>query len=487
MNRIKYFVTFFLVFFLVFNFQQAISADYLDWLNDLYQELLPTEEKTGDDLNIFAELEESPAEKKDDQFKYLTQIAKNLEGSLQLSGHVFYREAEDREGLDNRNPVGEALLRLHTWTGNDVLRLDLSGCLEAGSQKDTYGGIFRWLQDKDRRRHYLELNELYLTLFQDNYDLTIGKKIFQNGISTIYSPADRYRFADLNDPLDPKDFGMWQTRLDYYIEKFTITAAIFPIFNTGKRPSEDSRWSGDTGDYDIYEEDVDTSGNEVEEDYPSISIHNISYFARVKTTFRGWDLFASAYYGLNPYYVLREESRGSEKVIIKENVKVGNYAAGFSTNYKKWEFHGECLFNLSYDGKDDHYINYVGGFTYTIDELAKKIFLKKIDITIEYVGEAVTKEQYADNYTRSSQKSRLGRNNIFTRIHFKYDEDLSFQYISDFEFDPSGRYNKFQSKYKIRPGLEWMIAAEFFNGKDNSYYGRWERNDRLITALKYSF
>jgi len=487
MNRIKYFVAFFLAFFLVFGLQQVMGADDLDLLNDLDKEMSPIEEKSGDDLDLFGELEEAPVEKKDDQFKFLAQIGKNFEGSIQLRGHVFYREPEDREGLDKRNPVGEALLRFNTWTGNDTLRLDLSGWLEAGTQQDTYEGIFRWPQDKDRQRHYLELNELYLTLFQDSYDITLGKKIFQNGISTLFSPADRYRPTDSNDPLDPKDFGIWQTKMDYYLDKFTITAAIFPVFNSGKPPSEHSRWSGDTGDYDIYEEDADTSGNKAEEDFPNISINNVSYFARAKTTFRGWDLFASAFHGLNPYYVLREETRGSDKVTIKENVKVGNYAAGFSTDYKKWEFHGEGLFNFSYDGKDDHYFNFVGGFTYTIDELAKKIFMEKIDVTIEYAGEAVTKKQYADEYTRSSRKSRLGRNDIFTRINFKYNEDLSFQYISDFEFDPSGRYNKIQSKYKIRQGLELTIAAEFFNGKSDSYYGRWERNDRLITALKYSF
>ncbi|MEA3428341.1 MAG: hypothetical protein U9Q84_03800 [Thermodesulfobacteriota bacterium] len=472
MSRIKYFVAFFLVFFLIFSSQQVMSADDLDLLED---------------LDLLGELEEAPAEKKDDQFKFLAQIGKNLEGSLQLRGHVFFREPEDREGLDKRNPVGEALLRFNTCTGNDTLRLDLSGWSETGTQQNTYDGIFRWPQDKDRQRHYLELNELYITLFQDDYDVTIGKKIFQNGISTLYSPADRYRPTDSNDPLDPKDFGMWQTKFDYYIEKFTITAAIFPIFNTGKQPSEHSRWSGDTGDYDNYEEDADTSGEKAEDDFPSISINSVSYFARAKTTFRGWDLFTSVYHGLNPYYVLKEETRGSKKVTIKENVKVGNYVVGFSTDYKKWEFHGEGLFSFSYDGKDDNYINFVGGFTYTIDELAKKIFLEKIDVTIEYAGEVLTKEQYDDEYTRSSRKSRLGQNNVFTRINFKYDEDLSFQYISDFEFDPSGRYNRIQSKYKIRPGLELTIAAGFFNGKDDSYYGRWERNDRLITALKYSF
>ncbi|MDO9529455.1 MAG: hypothetical protein Q7J27_09875 [Syntrophales bacterium] len=485
MNRIKYLVAFFLVLFLAFSSQQAMGADDLDLLNDLDKEMSTTKEKSSSDLDLLDQLEAVPAEEKEDPFKHLTQISKNFKGSLRLRGHVFLREPEDREGIDERNPVGEALLRFNTWTGNDRLRLNFSGWLEAGSQQDTYEGIFRWLQDNDRQRRYLELNELYLTLFQDSYDVTLGKKIFKNGISTLFSPADRYRFTDSNDPIDPKDFGMWQTRLDYYLEKFTITGAILPVFNTGKVPSGHSRWSGDTGDYDIYEEDI--SDKDIEEDFPTISINNVSYFARGKTTFRGWDLFFSAYHGLNPYYVLREEQRGSKTVAIKENVKVGNYAAGFSTAYKKWEFHGEGLFNFSYDGKDDNYVSLVGGFTYTVDELAKKVFLEKIDITIEYANEIITKKQYADGYTRSSRKSRLGQNNIFTRVNFKYNEDLSFQYISDFEFDPSGRYNRFQSEYKIRPGLEWTVAAEFFNGKSDSFYGRWERNDRLITAFKYSF
>ena len=486
MKWIKYIVTVFAVLFLTSGFHNAMAADDLDLLDDLDKEITTEQEKgKDDDLDLLDELEAKPAEKKEDSFKYLTMIGKNLEGSLRLRGHAFFREPEDREGIDERNPVGEALLRFETWTGGDTFRLNLAGWLEAGSQQDTYEGISRWPQDKDRQRHHLELNELYLSFFQDTYDVTVGKKIFQNGISTLFSPADRYRPSDSNDPLDPKDFGMWQTKLDYYYDKYTFTAAIFPVFNTGKGPSEHSRWSGTTGDYDVYEDD--TSGKEIEDDFPAMSINSVGYFGRAKTTLKGWDLFISGYHGLNPYYVQREEQRGSKTVIIKENVKVGNYAAGFSTAYKKWEFHGEGLFNFSYDGKDDHYISMVGGFTYTIDDLAKKIFLEKIDVTIEYATEVITKEQYAEGYTQSSRKGRMGHNNIFTRINFKYNEDLNFQYISDFEFDPSGRYNKVQSEYTITRGLVWTTGLEFFNGKDDSYYGRWERNDRIITDLKYSF
>ena len=486
MKWAKYIITIFAVFFMVVSFHQAMAADDTDLLNQLDAEMATDKvKKTGSDLDLLDELETKPVEKKESRFKYLTQIGENLGGSFRLRGHVFFRKPTDREGVDDRNPVGEALLRFKTWTGGKKARMDLSGWLEAGTQKDTYEDIFFWPQDKDRQRRYLELNQLYLTLFQESYDVTIGKKIFKNGISTLFSPADRYHPQDLNDPMDPKDLGTWQAKVDYYIDQHTVTAAIFPIYNASKRPSEKSRWSDVKGDYDTYA--TDTSGKQLEDDYPALSINSVGYFARGKTTLRGWDLFISAYHGLNPYYVLREETRGSDTVTIKENVKVGNYAVGFSTAYKKWEFHGEALFNFSYDGKDDHYLSYVGGFTYTIDEWARKFFLDKIDITIEYAGEVVTKEQYADGYTESSRKSRLGQNDIFTRINFKYDEDLSFQYISDFELSPQGRYNSFQSEYKIRPGLVWITVLEFFNGKDDSYYGRWARNDRLIMSVKYSF
>lgn len=475
-----------IVLCLSFGGTPVLAADDTDLLNDLDLEISTEKNKgTGSDLDLLDELDTAPIEIKDNKFKYLTMVGTNLEGSIRLGGHVFYRDPVDREGVDKRNPVGEALLRFNTWTGNDKLRLTLAGWLEAGTQQDTYEGIFRWPQDTDRHRHYLELNELYFSLFQDSYDITIGKKIFQNGSSTLFSPADRYRPTDSNDPMDPKDLGMWQTRADYYLNKYTLTAAIFPIYNPAKPPSGHSRWSDTTGDYYIY--DQDTTNKEIEEDFPNVSIDNVSYFARIKTTLAGWDLFVSGYHGLNPYYVLREEQRGGTTYIIKENIKVGNYAAGFSTAYKKWEFHGEALFNFSYDGKDDHYFTFVGGFTYTIDDWARKIFMEKIDLTIEYANEVITKEQHADGYVESSRKGRLGRNDLFTRVNFKYDKDMSFQYISDFEFDPSGRYNKIQSEYKIRPALLWTVAAEFFNGKDDSYYGRWTRNDRFITALKYSF
>jgi sulfur carrier protein ThiS len=463
----------------------ATADDDLDLLKDLDKEI--SKEKSTDPLKDIDKAATREEVKKDG---ISDQLAAHLAGSFRLRAMYFFRNPEERDDADMNNVMGEALLKFSDWVGGEKWRVDVSGWGEAGTQKDTYAGVFYSMQDDDRRRKYIEVNEIYFTLNQADYNVTLGRKIFANGLSTIYSPSDRLRPRDGNDPLDQKELGIWQARLDYFLNQATITAAVLPVFQANKGPSDTSRWMGSKKDNDNRDFDFhDTSGNQIEEDRANIAAKNIGYFARYKNTYKGWDLFFSFYHGPNLYYVLREEDRGGTRVKIKESVKVGNYAAGFSTTYKKWEFHGEALLNYSYDGKDDQYVSGLGGATYTIDDLAKKVGLEQIDVTVEYGGEFILKAQYAEGYVQSSRKTRLGRNDIYGRVNFKYSEDLSFEYVANFELSASegGYYQKIQSKYRLRDGLIWKAALEFFNGDDNSYYGRWYRNDRVVMELEYSF
>jgi len=458
--------------------------DESDLLKELDEEATS---KESEDLNLLKEMDEKPAEETKPKFGFIKQLRDNFTGSVRLRYSHYLTNAEDRDDADLNNDLYDYIFRFNTRTSSENWRVDVDGWAEGGNQKDEYMGVSNWFQDTQREEvRHLMINEFYGTFNQEQYDLTVGKKIFSNGISTLYSPADRFKPQDASDPIDVKDFGVWQARGDYYLDDYTITAVIFPVFESGKQPNNSSRWSGSTQDEDNrdYEHSDET---ELEEDYPDIEPENISYFARAKTVFRGWDLFFSAFHGLNPYSVIKEETRDGELVQVKKNVKVGNYAAGFSTTYKKWEFHGELFYNHSYSGKDDNYLSGVAGFTYSIDEWAKRLFLEKIDVTIEYAREKITKKQFAESYTDSSQGTRLGKNDLFTRINFKVNEDLSFQYVSNFEFDEDGRYNHVGSEYRLKNGLTWRVALEFFNGSDGSYYGRWWRNDRIMTSLKYEF
>jgi len=89
----------------------------------------------------------------------------------------------------------------------------------------------------------------------------------------------------------------------------------------------------------------------------------------------------------------------------------------------------------------------------------------------------------------SSKKSRLGRNDILSRINFEYSNKLSFQFICNFQLTrgEEGRFQRLEAKYKLRDGLITKLAGEFFGGQSDSMYGRWVRNDRIILEMEYSF
>ena len=148
----------------------------------------------------------------------LGQLQKNFEGSLRLRYTGYFNPAEERPDADTKRHQGEVLLKFADWVGDKKLRLDISGWLEAGTQKNTYAGVTDSWQETDDRRNYLEINELFLTHQQKDFTAYLGKRLFPNGIATLYSPADILRPRDMNDPLDWKYFGIWQGRRGLFLE-----------------------------------------------------------------------------------------------------------------------------------------------------------------------------------------------------------------------------------------------------------------------------
>ena len=403
----------------------------------------------------------------------------------------FFHEGPDDPDLDGKDNLVDYILRFKTHTGVDPWRLDLSGWAQGGNQNSTFSGYERWFQDNASQDHrHLQMNELFLTLFRSDYDLVMGKKLFPTGINTLYSPSDRLRPVYAFDPLDPREVGIWQARADYYKDRLKLTGAILPVYTAPKIPHESSRWVGDTQRRDYFffgEERGVLPEGDLEEEIPKIRLENFSYFGKGKTTLSGWDLFASAYSGLNPYYVVKEENRDGKKVGVKKVVDVLDLAAGFSTTYKKWEFHGETLLNYSYENRDDDYLTTCAGFTYTIDDWASKIFMERVDLTLEYSYEWLIDAQAAEGYVASSEPMRAGRRDIFARVNFKYSEDLRFEYLCNIVFADHGYLNRVSGHYRMTPHWIWSVALEAFNGPDDSYYGRWAENDRVITQLEYKF
>lgn len=498
----------------------AVSACFYPWSSiaqddsALFEELkkkVPEtdaviQEKTGTDvesmdtdMDLFEELDTAakPEASKSIAWKLIRQVWDNNDTSLRLRYGYFFDELEDREGLDNTMHMAESLLRFSTWIGTGAWKLNLSGWAEWGTQDDTYRGLASWPQDPDNYRRFVEFNEIYGIYALDAMDITLGKKNFNTGISTLYSPSDRFRPSDLHDPLDPKQFGLWQLKAEYFMDRSKFELALLPVYTFKKYPAASSRWWGERDDDDTDKDSNDTqTGNEdAEDDPPNVSWEYMDLFARYKTTWKGWDFFVSGNSGPNPYSVIRKE----DDAYIRTVNRIFSLAGGFSTTKGKFEIHGESLFNLSYKGRDDDYISSVIGFTYTIDDYARYLFMEKILLTLEYAGEIITDRQDADDYTKSSRDGRAGINELLSRIEFKYDEDLRFKNSSHFRISDLSWMNRFEISYKIMGGLTMTCAFEAFEDEDddrgavdisnfdNISYAQWDKNDRIVVSLTYEF
>lgn len=442
-----------------------------------------------DDIFGDVDIKEASPEKKN----LWRDLLDNSNFKLSLRYMSQYENTTSRKGLDNKSQFVDGRLNFDTRLKRGINLLSLAMWFEYGNQEDTYKGIGDFPEDRDDHRRIVEFSEFNWVGSWDALDLTIGKKVFKMGISTLYSPSDRISPKDLNDPFNPKELGTWLSQIDIFKGNTTYTLAVIPFFTPLKRPHTSSRWSGAGDSSNSIESLIPnnlplaTSGVPLTtsvEEFPVRTLKNVQALLRVKTTVKGWDFFLAAFHGPNFFPVLAQESANKFRT---EQVRVGNYSTGFSTTYKKFEFHAEALYQLAYAGKDDNYINFVFGSTLTMDEWVKHIGLEQIDFTVEFSKEEITAKQTHSGFTASSEESRIARDLVYTRAIFKYSENLKLAAAFNFDFDERGHFETAGFEYKVRPGLILKMHTEFYNGKKDTHYGQFRENDRLVTTLEYSF
>ena len=444
----------------------------------------------------------------------LSQLKTNAGGKLTIRGQHFLKDPEtilNREVSKNPDLV-ESRLDMSTWTGGSSWRFSVAGWLDGGNEKRIwrgYTGFNDFLQNESNYRHHIELNECYLRLYRSKFDLTAGKMIFKNGVCPIYSPADRYGPADFNDPIESRELGTWLGQVDLFVKNTTITGIVFPVYQTTRIPGQRSRWMSTVEyGYDPDKERIPIAMREVipEEEMPPVTADNMGYLVRLKTTFSGWDVFASGFYGLNSQDVYR----GVEKTVkiptpdvwsyvdvktydaTSELVKVGHGAAGFATTYKKLEFHGEGVYNHTFKSKDDNFVSYVTGFSYNFGDIVRKLRLNGLRFYLDYAGEHVTKEQSAKGYVISSRNARfggkdflIGENDMIAYLAVTVNDDLGFHLISLKQLSKNGHYNRIMGSYNINDSMTCSLACDMFNGSENSFIGRWSSNDRVTVLFEY--
>lgn len=423
----------------------------------------------------------------------LGDLAGNLSGDVRLRWEQYGARPPADTNLDAQTGLAEAWLKGETFADWGDWRLDVSGWLDIGNAELAYAGAREFLRDTDNRRRMFQLNDMYVSWAGEHVDITAGLKVFRNGLSTLWSPADVYTPVDLSDPVNARRLGTWLVEMDYALGAVTLTGVVFPVRQENKIPGKASRWLVNSDDF--YFQLLDEGGGlaAVVDESPKVSTENFSYLTRIKAVMRGWDLFASAYYGLNPYYVLKKTSEVligpiPLRVYTKTTTKVFQFASGFSTTSKAWEFHGEGNYNWSHDRREDSYLGYVGGLTYTWSGFGAESPLDTVLLTAEYAGEWLDRPQAAKGgYSYSSEGMRVGQNDLIARLEIQTTEDWEFVFAGHYELSKAGHLQQAQASYNFTPDLKGTLGVDVFGGSTSSYHGRWDCNDRVYFELAYSF
>jgi hypothetical protein len=233
---------------------------------------------------------------------------------------------------------------------------------------------------------------------------------------------------------------------------------------------------------------------------PSRDFENVQYAARVRTTFKGWDVSASYYEGFEHTPAIKRVFAHSNFFIsipffipVFTRIRVPGF--DFSTTYRKFEFHGEGAFRfVERDGRDDRF-QWIVGLNYTWDELELG-WLEQILLILEYAREEINTSR-----PNSPILERVGfsgfeifllkdafRDALAGRIQFKFNEETQFKLSGTIDFSRTPSYYlQLKLEHKVTDAFHIETGLDFFGGNLDTFWGRWRDNDRFFLFLKYFF
>lgn len=439
----------------------------------------------------------------------ISQLFNNASGSINLSYSHFLQDPKNpMAGLplspqqDSRNDFWTATVDFESFTRKNNGSLGLSGWIQSGNHDSTFegtsvtGGNF-WQDDDVQKQRYLCLNELYVLLEKDSFDITLGKKKLKNGTSVLFSPADNLMPILGVDPINTQRGGIWQGRVDYHHKNTTYTVAIIPVYEPSKMPPPSSRW---------YATAASAAAGYVPTDVPEPDWNNIGYFGRAKTIKNGWDLYASCYAGPGRQYLFKydQASTNPQGTLQRTNPDVITPSMGYSTLFGSWEIHGETTYTHSMHHADQDYLTFTQGFTKNFDSgWVQHLGFEQIFTTVEYSWEWVTDEQDSggtpaapSGYVADSSVSRFGKKDLLSLTNFKFNEKLNIDYGLAMRFDTWGYLNHISCNWKCMENATLSVGVQAFGGSQNNElspdgmtlaYGNWTQNNRTFISLKYLF
>lgn len=421
-------------------------------------------------------------------------LGENLESKFQAKMTLYPRKPAGSfvpsAAIEDSFLTPEFLYSWQTWLETEnQLRINAGGWLEYGvpsSYRWTSG--FELFQDDEMKSRSVVLNEIYAVQPFGNLDLLAGRSIQRNTLALLYPLTDRYAARDFNDPVNPKIFGQWQVRADYYLNDWQFGAAVLPVYQPQKVPGYESRWWIRDIEPLLGEPLPPDAGGQVHRSAPVTSWENTGILLTLRTRRPQWDAFTTLYHGYTRYTAARLEKPAADNYQVTLEYLPGlEWSGGLSTVFGSVELHSEALYHRSYSGRDDEYINGLIGFTWRPNRLAEWLRCSQACLIVEYAREHVLEEQDPElGYVSSSKPFRFGKNTLFSEFTVEMTARDTAALTYFYNFDSRGSFTRLWGGRRFRNAVHLKLVLELFAG-DGLYFGTWERNDRIYLNYEYHF
>ncbi len=412
----------------------------------------------------------------------LSLAAIGLRGTLTYKSFIHF---EDTPG-DEQNVRNEGILRLEwrrrlaRWS-----RIDIVGRAQgddAGLARD----VTFQVPDRSRFRSILELEEAVLGFQGGPLDVTFGKQIFAWGTADAFNPTDNLNPHDFLDPIDNRKLGVYSAAAHLGAGPVGLTLVFVPFFTPSKTPLRDERW--------VPPLDEQAGVTLESRELPDRDLENAQYAARLQATVAGWDVAVSYFNGFEHTPVLKRATVPGAVRLTPVFTRMQAAGLDFSTTWGNLEFHGEGAVKMvQRNGREDRFQGLLGlNYRWDIGRAA----LDRINLILEY-----GREEVLDTHRDSSvlptddlvelgvlQLNNVARDAVFGEARFTFTEDtwLRLRSAVDLTREASG-YGQLAVRHAVLPALHVEAGVDAFVGDRDTFWGRWQDNNRVYLFVEYFF
>lgn len=411
-----------------------------------------------------------------------------LRGTAVFKNFTHFDTTEtDRQHVRNEGILQlEWARRLTEWSDARIV-VDVRGD-DAGFTD----GVTFDVQDRNRRRSIVDLEEAVLGVRGGAVAASAGKQIFAWGTADAFNPTDNINAYDYLDVIDNEKLGAWSAALRLTTGPASVDVVVIPVFTPSRLPLPRSRWNprlpaGFMGVVD-------------DPEVPPVEADNMQYAARVKATLRGVDVSVSYYDGFEHTPVVRLSTVAVAPGLVLPRftpvfTRVKVAGVDFSTTYRALEIHGETAFRfVEANGRDDRFQG-IAGINYTWDSLPVS-WLEQVVVVAEYAREETLASRRHSDIQELGTVPGLGdllaknafRDAVVGRVLFKLSEKTQIEVSGTVDLVRSPNYFV-QPKvmHKVTDALHVEAGLDVFGGEPRTFWGRWRENDRFFISMKYFF